>query len=64
MGGYWKKLAWIWVWRHVGLCLAPRPLGIDGAMLQTRRDKSRNLLSENCYADHALAGWKSDNQVK
>src|SRR5271155_565526 len=21
MGSYWKKLAWIWVWRHVGLGL-------------------------------------------
>jgi|HubBroStandDraft_1064217.scaffolds.fasta_scaffold17694_4 hypothetical protein len=30
MGGYWKKLAWIWVWRHVGLGLAPRRLGLDG----------------------------------
>jgi hypothetical protein len=39
MGGYWKKLAWIWVWRHSRLGLAPRPLGaraaptwIDGTM--------------------------------
>jgi hypothetical protein len=22
MGSYWKKLVWIWVWRHVGLGLA------------------------------------------
>ena len=28
MGGYWKKLAWIWVWRHVRLGLAPLPLGV------------------------------------
>ena len=32
MGGSWKKLAWIWVRRHVRLGLAPRRLGIDGAM--------------------------------
>jgi hypothetical protein len=45
MGGYWKKLAWIWVWRHsawgrrhsawgwrhVGLGLAPPRLGRAGA---------------------------------
>jgi hypothetical protein len=28
MGGYWKKLAWIWVWRHSRLGLAPRPYGV------------------------------------
>ena len=28
MGSYWKKLAWIWVWRHV-------PLGF-GAILRSR----------------------------
>jgi len=32
MGSYWKKLEWIWVWRHVGLGLAPRRFGIDGTM--------------------------------
>jgi hypothetical protein len=42
MGSYWKKLAWIWVWRHVGLGLAhirlglaPRRLGVDGTMLRS-----------------------------
>jgi hypothetical protein len=30
MGSDWKKLAWIWVWRHIGLGLAQRRLGIDG----------------------------------
>ena len=41
MGGYWKKLAWIWVWRrirlgwrHVDLGLAPRRFGIDGSVLE------------------------------
>jgi hypothetical protein len=37
MGGYWKKLAWIWVWRHVRLGLAPRPFGIGGASARGRR---------------------------
>jgi hypothetical protein len=46
MGSYWKKLTWIWVWRHSRLGLAPRrlgfgatpvwagaaPVGIDGTM--------------------------------
>jgi hypothetical protein len=27
MGSSWKKLAWIWVWRHSRLGLAPLPLG-------------------------------------
>ena len=31
MGSYWKKLAWIWVWRHVRLGLAPRPFGVGAA---------------------------------
>jgi putative membrane protein len=33
MGGYWKNLAWIWVWRHVRLGLAPRPLGVGAGRL-------------------------------
>ena len=40
MGSSWNKLAWIWVWRHFGLGLAPRPFGIDGTMLRSQRDKS------------------------
>jgi hypothetical protein len=28
MGSYWKKLAWIWVWRRVGLGLAPLRFGL------------------------------------
>jgi hypothetical protein len=43
MGGCWKKLAWIWVWRHSRLGLAPRRLGIDGDHANSQRDKSRNL---------------------
>jgi hypothetical protein len=43
MGRYWKKLAWIWVWRHSSLGLAPRPLGIDGDHADSQRDKSRDL---------------------
>jgi hypothetical protein len=31
MGGYWKKLAWIWVWRHSRLGLAPCPFGARAA---------------------------------
>jgi hypothetical protein len=37
MGSYWKKLAWIWVWRHVGLGLAPRRLGIGTMSAWGRR---------------------------
>jgi hypothetical protein len=37
MGSYWKKLAWIWVWRHVGLGLAPRPFGAGAASAWDRR---------------------------
>jgi hypothetical protein len=37
MGSYWKKLAWIWVWRHVRLGLAPRPLGVGAASASDRR---------------------------
>jgi hypothetical protein len=29
MGGFWKELAWILVWRRSRLGLAPRRLGID-----------------------------------
>jgi len=36
-GSYWKKLAWIWVWRHVRLGLAPRRLGIDGHHADSQR---------------------------
>jgi hypothetical protein len=50
MGSYWKNLAWIgfgatsaWVWRHVGLGLAPRRLGIDGNHANRQRDKSHGL---------------------
>jgi hypothetical protein len=28
MGAYWKKLGWIWVWRHIRLGSAPHPLGV------------------------------------
>ena len=46
MGSYWKKLAWIWVWRtsawvwrrSVGVGAAP--VCIDGTMLRGQRDKS------------------------
>jgi hypothetical protein len=31
MGSYWKKSAWIWVWRHSRLGLAPRPFGVGAA---------------------------------
>jgi len=31
MGGYWKKLAWIWVWRRIRLGSAPHPLGVGAA---------------------------------
>jgi hypothetical protein len=31
MGSYWKKLAWIWVWRHSRLGLAPYRLGAGAA---------------------------------
>jgi hypothetical protein len=27
----WKKLAWIWVWRHIGLGLAPCPFAVGDA---------------------------------
>ena len=37
MGGYWKKLAWIWVWRHVRLGSAPCRLGIGGTMSTAMR---------------------------
>jgi hypothetical protein len=47
---YWKNLAWIWIWRHVGLGwrrvglgLAPRRLGIDGNHANRQRDKSHGL---------------------
>ena len=51
MGAYWKKLAWIWIWRHVALGLrrhvgsglAPRRLGIDGNHANRQRDKSHGL---------------------
>jgi hypothetical protein len=50
MGSYWKNLAWIgfgatsaWIWRHVGLGLAPRRLGIDGNHANRQRDKSHGL---------------------
>jgi hypothetical protein len=33
-------------------------------MLRLGAIRAAIFLSENCYADHALAGWKSDNQVK
>jgi hypothetical protein len=46
MGGYWKKLAWIWVWRHVRLGLAPRRLGVDGSVLE------RTL-----YGGEAIEAW-------
>jgi len=36
MGSYWKKLAWIWLWRHVGLGLAPRRLGVAPRRLGAR----------------------------
>jgi hypothetical protein len=36
MGGYWKKLAWIWVWRHVRLGLAPHRLGARAAPVWDR----------------------------
>ena len=37
MGSYWKNLAWIWVWRHVGLGLAPRPFGVGAPSIWGRR---------------------------
>jgi hypothetical protein len=46
IGSYWKELTWIWVLRHVGLGLAPLPLGacarfgIDGALLACEFDVS------------------------
>jgi hypothetical protein len=55
MGGYWKKLAWIWLWRrsrvglaaHARLGLAPRPLRRDHA--NSRRDKSHQSHSSSQY---------------
>jgi hypothetical protein len=38
MGSYWKKLAWIWVWRHVRLGLAPCPFGAGAAAAWDGRD--------------------------
>jgi hypothetical protein len=38
MSNSWKKLAWIWVWRHVGLGLAPRPFGARAASSWDRRN--------------------------
>src|SRR5580658_2988635 len=48
MGGYWKKLAWIWVWRHVRLGLAPRPFGVGAASVwggATRRDLDQPMVA-------------------
>jgi hypothetical protein len=42
MGGYWKKLAWIWVWRHVRLGLAPRPLGVGAASVWDPRGNANS----------------------
>jgi hypothetical protein len=41
MEGYWKKLAWIWVRRHVRLGLARRPFGVGAAPSRDRRDHSQ-----------------------
>jgi hypothetical protein len=56
MGSYWKKLAWIWVWRHVGLGLAPRPFGVGATSAWDRqgyansqRDKSHRALPMHLY---------------
>jgi hypothetical protein len=44
MGSSWKKLAWIWVWRHSRLGLAPRPFGVgaDGAFARLEPFKAND----------------------
>jgi hypothetical protein len=45
MGAYWKKLGWIWVWRHVRLGLAPRPLGVGATSAWGSRRRYRSTRS-------------------
>jgi hypothetical protein len=49
MGGYWKKLAWVWVGAASGLGLAPHRLGraITGAdpVHPTRRARKSRVIS-------------------
>jgi hypothetical protein len=54
MGSYWKKLAWIWVWRHSRLGSALHPLGLDAtsawgwlSSAQHREASGRRALSRN-----------------
>jgi hypothetical protein len=42
MGNSWKKLAWIWVWRRVGLGLAPCRCGFGAAPVWDRRDHANS----------------------
>ena len=48
MGSYWKKLAWIWVWRHVRLGLAPRRLGVGAAPAWVWRDHANSQRIRIC----------------
>ena len=59
IGSYWKKLAWIWVWRHVCLGLAPHPLGFGAAPAWGQRGAPANF-----QAGPAAQGDKRDRQAQ
>jgi hypothetical protein len=51
MGGYWKKLACIWVWRHVRMGSAPHRLGVGapfgGLLLLVARLRPHGLAGDD-----------------